>query len=140
MFFAAPRVVSTATRKVAWIQAALIPVVALAAGGLGGMQAARASAFGAWVALAVTLVLVRREAQAMRHPEWDQHRLFKLFLLTGMERFAVLVGLLSLGLAGLSLKPLPLLLGLMLAQTGWLAASGATRKQAGPPAAARKQD
>jgi ATP synthase protein I len=59
----------------------------------------------------------------VRHPEWDQHRLLKQFIRAGVERLVVLVGLLALGLAGLKLSPLPLLLGLLLAQFGWLAAA-----------------
>lgn len=138
MFSAPLRAVSTGTRKVAWVQAALLPGAVLAGGWLGNTEAAWAAGYGVVVALAVTLVLVRREAQAMRHPEWDQHRLFKLFILTGVERLAVLVGLLMLGMAGLKLPPLPLLLGLVLAQAGWFAASGGARKQTGLPPAATK--
>jgi ATP synthase protein I len=59
----------------------------------------------------------------MGHPEWDQHRLFKLFVRVGIERLALLVGLLVLGLGVLKLAPLPLLLGLVLAQFAWLAAA-----------------
>jgi ATP synthase protein I len=59
----------------------------------------------------------------MQHPEWDQHRLFKQFIRTGVERLLVLVGLLFVGLGVLKLMPLPMLLGLLLAQLGWLAAA-----------------
>jgi ATP synthase protein I len=59
----------------------------------------------------------------MRHPEWDQHRLFKLFVRVGMERLALLVALLVIGLAGLKLQPLPMMLGLVLAQFAWIAAA-----------------
>ena len=74
------------------------------------------------VALAVSAVLVRREHQSMRHPEWDQHRLIKLFIRTGVERLGLLVALLFVGLAVLKLAPLPLIVGLVLAQFAWLAA------------------
>ena len=65
----------------------------------------------------------------MRHPEWDQHRLFKLFIRTGVERLVLLVGLLALGLGVLKLTPLPLLLGLVLAQFAWLAAAIGRKKE-----------
>ena len=79
--------------------------------------------YGVLIALAVSLVLVWRERQSMQHPEWDQHRLFKQFIRAGIERLLVLVGLLFVGLGVLKLMPLPLLLGLLLAQLGWLAAA-----------------
>jgi ATP synthase protein I len=137
MFSGNPRIVITAPRKVAWAQVALLPCAALLGGWTTGLAGAMAAAYGVAVGLVVTLVLVRREAQAMRHPEWDQHRLFKLFILAGVERLGVLAGLLLLGLAGLALPPLPLLLGLMASQLGWLAVSGNARRQTGsPPTAA----
>ncbi|MBS1148216.1 MAG: hypothetical protein H6R08_2392, partial [Proteobacteria bacterium] len=86
-------------------------------------NAALAALFGGLVALAVSAVLVWHERQSKRHPEWDQHRLFKMFIRAGVERLFVLAGLLAVGLAGLKLSPLPLLLGLLLAQFGWLAAA-----------------
>jgi ATP synthase protein I len=75
------------------------------------------------VALAVSAVLVWRERQSLQHPEWDQHRLMKLFIRAGIERLVVLLVLLVVGLGVLQLAPLPLLLGLLLAQFGWLAAA-----------------
>ena len=137
MFSGNRRIVLTAPRKVAWAQAALLPCAALLGGWTTGFAGAMAAGYGVAVGLVVTLALVRREAQAMRHPEWDQHRLFRLFILAGVERLGVLAGLLLIGLAGLELAPLPLLLGLMASQLGWLAASAGTRRPTGsPPAAA----
>lgn len=89
---------------------------------LDGAGAGLAVLYGALVALAVSAVLVWRERQSMRHPEWDQHRLFKLFIRAGLERLLLLLALLFMGLAVLKLAPLPLLLGLVLAQLAWLAA------------------
>lgn len=119
MFFG----IQSATQRVALAQAILAPIAAIIGGVFVGFDAALAALFGGLVALAVSGVLVWRERQSVRHPEWDQHRLFKQFIRTGLERLVVLVGLLALGLAGLKLSPLPLLLGLMLAQFGWLAAA-----------------
>jgi ATP synthase protein I len=114
--------ISTGTQRVALAQAGLAPAAALIGAIFAGMDAGLAVLYGALIALAVSLVLVWRERQSMQHPEWDQHRLFKQFIRTGIERLLVLVGLLFVGLGVLKLMPLPMLLGLLLAQLGWLAA------------------
>jgi ATP synthase protein I len=114
--------ISTGTRRVALAQAGLAPAAALVGAIVAGAGAGLAVLYGVLIALAVSLVLVWRERQSMQHPEWDQHRLFKQFIRTGIERLLVLVGLLFVGLGVLKLMPLPMLLGLLLAQLGWLAA------------------
>jgi ATP synthase protein I len=113
----------TGTQRVALAQAGFAPVAALTAWVLAGTGAGLAMLYGALIALAVSAVLVWREWQSIRHPEWDQHRLLKLFIRTAVERLALLAGLLFVGLAVLRLAPLPLLLGLVLAQFAWLAAA-----------------
>jgi ATP synthase protein I len=113
----------TGTRRVALAQAGLAPVAALIGGMVAGIEAGLAVLYGVLVALAASAVLVWRERQSMQHPEWDQHRLLKLFIRAGIERLVLLVALLLLGLGVLKLAPLPLLLGLLLAQFGWLAAA-----------------
>jgi ATP synthase protein I len=113
----------TGTRRVALAQAGLAPIAGLIAGVLAGFEAGLAVLYGALVALAVSGVLVWRERLSMQHPEWDQHRLFRLFIRAGIERLLLLVGLLVLGLGVLKLAPLPMLLGLLLAQFAWLAAA-----------------
>lgn len=110
-------------QRVAMAQAALALIAAVIGGVFAGFDAALAALFGGLVALAVSAVLVWHEQRSRRHPEWDQHRLFKMFVRAGVERLIVLVGLLAVGLGGLKLSPLPLLLGLLLAQLGWLAAA-----------------
>lgn len=115
--------IHTGTRRVAVAQAGLALIAALAGGAIAGIGAGLAALYGALVALAVSGVLVWREQQSMRHPEWDQHRLFRLFIRTGIERLILLVALLLVGLGVFKLPPLPLLLGLLLAQLGWLAAA-----------------
>ena len=123
MFTGTRRIDMTGTRRVALVQAGFAPIAALMGGAMAGVETGLAVLYGAMVALAVSLILVWRERQSMRHPEWDQHRLFKLFIRTGFERLAMLIGLLAVGLGVLKLSPLPLLLGLVLAQFGWLAAA-----------------
>lgn len=115
--------VTTGTRRVVRAQSVLMFVVALSGTAIAGMDAGLAAAYGVLVALAVSAVLVWREQQSMAHPEWDQHRLLKVFVRVSIERLVLLVALLSLGLGVLKLDPLPLLLGLVLAQFAWLAAA-----------------
>ena len=110
----------TATRRVALVQAGLAPVFALAAAGVAGRAVGLAVLYGASIALAASALLAWRERQSMRHPEWDQHRLLKMFVRAALERLLLLVGLLIVGLGVLKLLPLPLLLGLVLAQFAWL--------------------
>lgn len=110
-------------RLVALVQAGFAPIAALAGAAIGGPGVGLAVLYGGLVALAVSAVLVWRERQSMRHPEWDARRLFRLFVRAGIERLMLLAGLLALGLGGLKLAPLPLLLGLVLAQFAWLAAA-----------------
>ncbi len=123
------RIGTSGPGRVALSQAALTPVAALIAGMLGGAAAGLAVLYGMLTALAVSAVLVWHERQSMRHPEWDQHRLFRLFIRAAAERLLLLVGLLGIGLGVLKLAPLPLLLGLLLAQFAWFAAAtGGKRK------------
>ena len=123
MFTGLRRIGKTAVRRVALVQAGIAPVAALLTGAIGGWGAAAAVLYGVLVALAVTAVLAWREGQSMRHPEWDQHRLFRVFIRAGIERLLLLVGLLGVGLGGFKLAPLPLLVGLLLAQLAWIAAA-----------------
>lgn len=109
-------------RRVALAQAGLAPIAATLAGVFGGAEVGLAVLYGVLVALAVSAVLVWRERQSMRHPEWDQNRLFKLFIRAAVERLLLLVGLMGVGLGVLELAPVPLLLGLVAAQFAWLAA------------------
>ena len=121
----------TAAQQLGLVQAGLVPVLGLAGAAWGGWGQGVAAAYGALVGLAVTGVLVWRERQSQRHPEWDEKRLLALFVRTGVERVVLLVLLLGLGFGLLGLKPLPLLLGLIAAQLGWLvvALGGKNQKQ-----------
>jgi ATP synthase protein I len=108
-------------RRVAIAQGGLALISALVGAALAGAAAGLALLYGGLVAMSVSAVLVWRERQSMQHPEWDQHRLFRLFVRAGVERMLLLMGLLAVGLGLLGLAPLPLLLGLVLAQFAWLA-------------------
>ena len=87
-----------------------------------GGAAALAACYGVLVALAASLLMMWRERVAIQHPEWDGRKLFGLFIRTGLERLFTVVALLAVGFGVLKLAPLPLLLGLAAAQSGWLAA------------------
>lgn len=116
-------------QRVAIVQAGLAAVGALIGAAVAGVATGLALLYGGLVAMAVSAVLVWRERQSMRHPEWDQYRLFKLFVRAGVERMLLLAGLLAIGLGVFGLAPLPLMLGLVLAQLGWLAlAAGRSAK------------
>src|SRR3569623_1817668 len=115
--------ITTGTRRVVRAQAVLVFVAALSGAAIAGMDAGLAAAYGVFVELAVSAVLVWREQQSMAHPEWDQHRLMMMCVRVSVARLILLVALLSLGLGVLKLDPLPLLLGLVLAQFAWLAAA-----------------
>lgn len=115
--------ITTGTRRVVRAQSVLVFVAALSGAAIAGVDAGLAAAYGVLVALAVSAVLVWREQQSMAHPEWDQHRLLKVFVRVSIERLVLLIALLGLGLGVLKLDPLPLLLGLVLAQFAWLAAA-----------------
>lgn len=117
----------TGTLHVALVQAGLAPVFALVGAGAGGLAVGLALLYGALVALAASAILVWRERQSMQHPEWDQHRLLKMFARTALERLLLLAGLLLVGLGVLRLAPLPLLLGLVLAQFAWVVVATAGR-------------
>ena len=109
----------TAARRVVLVQAGFAPALAVAGAALAGIETGLALLYGSLVACVATAVLMWREQQAMCHPEWDQHRLFKLFIRVGLERLTLLAGLLAIGFGVLRLAPLPLLLGLLLAQLAW---------------------
>lgn len=130
MFTGVRRIGISGIQKVALAQAALAPTAALAGWAFAGVGAGLAVLYGVLVALAVSAVLVWRERQTMRHPEWDQHRLLKTFIRAGIERLVLLAGLLIVGLGVLKLAPLPMLLGLVLAQFAWLAAATTTNRSA----------
>ncbi len=125
----------TRAHGLAFLRRAALAQVALAAlGGLSsaiafGVGAGVAVAYGAFTAAALSAILLWRERQSAAHPEWDQHRLLKLFIRASLERLFMLVGLLAVGLGVLKLAPLPLLVGFALAQFGWLAATVRGRRR-----------
>ena len=112
----------TAPSKVAWVQAGLAPSLSLVAFVMAGGAAALAVFYGMATALVASLLMVWRERSTLRHPEWDGRKLFGVFILSGLERWLAVILMLGIGFGVLKLSPLPLLMGLALAQTAWLAA------------------
>lgn len=110
----------TAPARVALVQAGMAPLL-----GLGGFIAAGAAAalavfYGVATAVAASLLMVWRERTTLQHPEWDGRKLFGVFILSGLERWFTVALMLGIGFGVLKLTPLPLLLGLALAQLAWL--------------------
>jgi hypothetical protein len=112
----------TAPARVAWVQAVMAPLLAILGFFAVGSAAALAVLYGVATALLASLLMVWRERKTLRHPEWDGRTLFGVFILSGMERWLAVILMLAIGFGVLKLRPLPLLLGLALAQTAWLAA------------------
>lgn len=111
----------TAPARVALVQAGMAPLL-----GLGGFIAAGAAValavfYGVATALVASLLMVWRERTTLQHPEWDGRKLFGVFILSGLERWFTVTLMLGIGFGVLKLTPLPLLLGLALAQLAWLA-------------------
>lgn len=101
----------------------MAPLLAMFGFVLAGRAAALATFYGVMVALVASLLMVWRERAAIRHPEWDGRKLFGVFVLTGLERLAAVVLMLGMGFGVLKLSPLPLLVGLVLAQVAWVVAA-----------------
>lgn len=112
----------TAPTRVALIQAGLAPLLAIFGLAIAGGGPALAVFYGVATALLTSLLMVWRERATLRHPEWDGRKLFGVFILTGLERLLAVILMLGMGFWVLRLPPLPLLLGLALAQMAWLAA------------------
>ena len=113
----------TAPARVAWSQAVMAPLLASLGFFTAGNEAALAVLYGVATALVASLLMVWRERSTLRHPEWDGRKLFGVFILSGLERWLAVILKLAIGFGVLKLTPLPLLLGLALAQIAWLAAA-----------------
>lgn len=112
----------TAPARVAYVQAAMVPVLAILGYLVAGSAAALGMGYGAITALAASVLMVWRERTTLRHPEWDGRKLFGVFILSGLERWFTVILMLGMGLGVLKLTALPLLLGLAAAQIAWFSA------------------
>lgn len=100
----------------------MAPLLAILGFLAAGSAAALAVFYGVATALVASLLMVWRERTTLRHPEWDGRKLFGVFILSGLERWFTVILMLGIGLGVLKLSPLPLLLGLIVAQIAWLSA------------------
>lgn len=100
----------------------MAPLLAILGFFVAGSAVALAIFYGVATALVASLLMVWRERTTLRHPEWDGRKLFGVFILSGLERWFTVIMMLGIGLGVLELSPLPLLLGLAIAQMAWMAA------------------
>ena len=117
----------TAPARVALVQAGMAPLLGLGGFIAAGDAVALAVFYGVATAQVASLLMVWRERTTLRHPEWDGRKLFGVFILSGLERWLAVILMLGIGFGVLKLSPLPLLMGLALAQTAWLAAAFVSR-------------
>ncbi|MQY52426.1 ATP synthase subunit I [Rhodocyclus tenuis] len=101
-------------------------VLALCAYGfwaVSGEEAARAAVYGCITAIANAALLLVRMRSDWRRQGADAQRHLRFFFRSSIERFAVVVSLLIIGLAGLGLSPLHVIAGFVAGQVVFLAAS-----------------
>jgi ATP synthase protein I len=109
----------------------MMPLCAVGGFMLAGRSTALAVVYGVLVALAASMLLVVRERTTRQHPEWDGRKLISVFMLAALERLLAVGLMLGIGFGVLRLSPLPVLLGLALAQLAWLAVVFERRKYPG---------
>jgi len=119
----------TAPARVALVQAGMAPLLGLGGFIAAGDAVALAVFYGVATALVASLLMVWRERTTLQHPEWDGRTLFGVFILSGLERWLAVILMLGIGFGVLKLTPLPLLLGLALAQIAWLAVAVSDRNK-----------
>ena len=111
-------------RKVLKIQLVLVPVTALAGFVVAGQGAALAAAYGALIAVAMTLLQIWHAGRAQRLASADPVANVRILYRCALERMITAVVLFVLGFTVLQLMALPLLLGFAVALTamviGWL--------------------
>ncbi len=76
--------------------------------------------YGGMVAVANAALLAWRSHQGKRHIHADGLRHLKSFYQSGVERLAALLALLAIGFGVLKLMPLPLLMGFVAGQVGFM--------------------
>lgn len=109
----------TGSEKGVLFQGIATPLVAVVAFVMAGGGAALAAFFGCLAGVAASGVLLWRERRAKAHPEWDQRKLFGWFIRTAVERLLAVAAVIGLAFGVMKLAPLPLMLGLVVVQTGW---------------------
>lgn len=85
-----------------------------------GQANATATGFGGLVALANSGLLAWRMRVAKRCDDTDAQRNLRMVYRTGLERFALVVFFLALGMGVLKLDPAVMIAGFVLGQMAWL--------------------
>jgi len=85
-----------------------------------GVASFLAALYGGAVAVVNTALLAWRLQQGKRHMHADGIRHLKSFYRSGVERLVAVLGLLAVGFGFLKLVPLPLLMGFVAGQVGFL--------------------
>jgi ATP synthase protein I len=85
-----------------------------------GQASAAATGFGGFVALANSGLLAWRMRAAKRCDDSDAQRDLRMVYRTGLERFALVVFFLALGMGVLKLDPTVMIAGFVLGQMAWL--------------------
>lgn len=113
-------------RRVLSLQLALLLIAALGAYAVWGLGAAKAVWFGAFIAVANTLLIVWRMRPGNRSNKdsarggLGAQQYLRQFYRSWLERYLVVGALLATGLGGLQLMPLGLLVGFILGQLIWI--------------------
>lgn len=107
-------------RSIVRLQAAVAVAAAVIGLVVGDGETAKATFFGASIALLNTLLMVWRMRRAERQPHLDASRQLRSLYLSGIERFVAVVAALAIGLKALQLDPLALLVGFIAGQLIWI--------------------
>ncbi len=110
------------TTRVAAMQLAILLAAAGIAWFVWGEKAAVSAAYGAAVALIITLLMLARERESQARAEWTAQRHLGQFFRLEAERFILAIALLALGFLSGKTDPLALVSGFVLGQLGWAAA------------------
>jgi ATP synthase protein I len=113
----------------AWVvQGGVVVIEMLVATIWHGVGAGLATAYGSLVALTNVGLLLWRWRRGRYDYHCDGGRHLRSFHRSMLERFFVVVLLLTLGMGGLRFDPLPLLLGFIVGQLTWIFAAAVLKK------------
>lgn len=101
-------------------QAALVLVAAGFFAMTMGSASFIAALYGGMVAVVNAALLIWRSHQGQRHNHADGLRHLRSFYQSGVERLVAVLGLLAIGFGVLKLVPLPLLMGFVAGQVGFM--------------------
>ena len=113
-------------RRVLSVQFVFFLAAGMTSYGVWGLDVARATGFGAIIAIANTVLIAWHmrpgSGKSNKGGELGAQHYLRQFYRSWLERYLVVVILLALGLGGLKLMPLALLAGFILGQLIWIIA------------------